>query len=93
MTLNSKQRRTLRAIFTEPTRADVSWKDFESLVKALGGEWSKGGRTGGSRRRAKLNGIKGLFHHPHPGPVMKKGSVDSAKAFLRNAGATPEKEG
>ena len=92
MALSSKHRRTLHRIFEEPTRADIEWDHFVALVEALGGEWRRPGRTGGSRRRATLRGVKGLFHRPHPGSVMKKGSVESARIFLRNAGITPETE-
>jgi hypothetical protein len=92
MELGRKHRRTLNRIFEEPTRADVAWADFEALVVALGGEWRKPGRTAGSRRRAVLNETKAMFHRPHPGPAMKKGSVETARLFLRNAGVTP-KEG
>jgi hypothetical protein len=88
--LSSRHRRTLRRIFEQPTRADVQWDDFVALVVALGGEWLKPGHTGGSRRRATLCGIRGLFHRPHPGSVMKKGSVESARLFLRNAGVAPD---
>jgi len=93
MPLSSHQCRILCAIFEEPTRADIDWDDFVSLVKALGGKWLKPGKTGGSRRRAKLRDKKGLFHAPHPGSIMKKGSVESAREFLLKAGATPAKEG
>ena len=93
MTLNNANRATLCLIFAEPTRADVEWDDFTRLVTALGGEWLKPGHSGGSRRKAKLNGRKGLFHSPHPGLVMKKGSVESAREFLSNAGVTPASEG
>jgi hypothetical protein len=72
--------------------ADIAWADFEALVVALGGEWRKPGRTAGSRRRAILNEVKGLFHRPHPGPAMKKGSVEAARSFLHSAGITPEEE-
>lgn len=92
MALSSKHCATLCAIFEEPTRADVDWRDFVSLVVALGGEWPKPGRTGGSRRRATLGGRKGLFHAPHPGSIMKKGSVESAREFLAKAGVTPATE-
>ncbi|MBF0332825.1 MAG: type II toxin-antitoxin system HicA family toxin [Alphaproteobacteria bacterium] len=91
--MNANNRDTLCRIFADPTRADVDWDDFVRLVKALGGEWPKPGHTAGSRRRAKLNGRKGLFHSPHPGSLMKKGSVESAREFLRNAGVTPASEG
>jgi hypothetical protein len=86
MALGRKHRRTLERIFEEPTRPDIAWADFEALVVALGGEWRKPGRTAGSRRRAILNDVKGLFHRPHPGPIMRKGSVEAARLFLRNAG-------
>ncbi len=93
MALSSKHRRTLRQIFEEPTRADIEWGDFVTLVEALGGAWRQPGRTDGSRRRAVLRGVRGLFHRPHPGSVMKKGSVESARIFLRNVEITPETEG
>ncbi len=94
MTLNAANRATLRMIFADPMRGDVRWDDFVRLVNALGGEWLKPGHAAGSRRKAKLNGRKGLFHSPHPGALMKKGSVESAAEFLRNAGVTlaPEDE-
>ena len=92
MSLNAINRATLCRIFEDPTRGDVDWDDFVRLIKALGGEWLKPGHTAGSRRKAKLNGRKGLFHSPHPGSIMKKGSVESARDFLRNAGVTPASE-
>ena len=92
MTLNANNCDTLCRIFADPTRADVDWDDFVRLVNALGGEWVKPGHTAGSRRRAKLNGRKGLFHSPHPGSLMKKGSVESAREFLSSAGVTPASE-
>jgi hypothetical protein len=93
MALSSRHCATLCAVFAEPTRSNVAWDDFEKLVVALGGSWVKPGHTAGSRRRAVLRGRKGLFHAPHPGPAMKKGSVESAREFLRNAGVTPQTEG
>ena len=91
--LSSTNCATLCAIFEVPTRADIVWDDFERLVRALGGMWRKPGQTAGSGRRAGLNGVKGLFHEPHPDPRMKKGSVESARQFLQNAGITPQTEG
>jgi hypothetical protein len=93
MTLNARNCEMLYRIFEEPTRADLDWDDFVRLVEALGGVWPKPGHTAGSRRKAKLNGVKGLFHKPHPGSVMKKGSVESAREFLQRAGVTPRSEG
>lgn len=83
MPLSSRHRSTHRAIFEQPTRADVHWDDFALLVSALGGDVQMGA---GSRRRLTLNGVRAVLHKPHPQPEMKKSSVDSAKEFLINAG-------
>ena len=93
MPLSRRQCRVLCRLFEEPTRADIGWRDFETLVVALGGKWAKSGRTAGSRRRAVLRGVRASFHAPHPGSEMKKGSAESARLFLQTAGATPEVEG
>ncbi len=81
-----KHRKTLLAIFEQPTRSDVRWNDFAFLIDKLGGTVKFGGRTGGSRRRVRLNGIRAVLHKPHPGPCMVKGSVESARDFLKAAG-------
>lgn len=91
--LSNKHCRTLCLIFEEPARADIKWADFIALCKALGAEFPKPGKTAGSRQRIALNGRKTVLHRPHPDPRMKKGSVESARDFLTNAGRTPEKEG
>jgi len=92
MALSTKHCRTLCAIFEEPTRADVKWADFVALLRALGAELPKPGKTAGSRRRITLRGRKAVLHKPHPEPTMKKGSVESARDLLRYASVTPEKE-
>ncbi|MGE0726317.1 MAG: type II toxin-antitoxin system HicA family toxin [Alphaproteobacteria bacterium] len=84
--MNARHRRTLTAIFERPTRADVRWSDVEALVRALGGEVSQGS---GSRVRLVLNGVRGVFHRPHPRPVTDKGALASLRMFLENAGTTP----
>lgn len=90
MKINKKHRETLLAIFEKPTRPDVRWNDFASMVAQLGGTIEVGGRTSGSRRRVRLNGRRAVFHKPHPSPCMVKGSVESARDFLTAAGVTPE---
>lgn len=93
MPLSNRHCKTLCALFAEPTRSDVAWDDFIALCRALGAEFPKPGHTGGSRRRIKLRGRRAVLHAPHPQPVMKQGSVESARAFLESAGVTPESEG
>ncbi len=92
MAPSRKHCRTLCAIFEEPTRANIMWSDFISLMRAHGAELPRSGKTAGSRMRSKVRGRKAVLHKPHPEPEMKKGSVESARDFLKNAGLTPESE-
>ena len=57
--------------------------DIESLFVALDGEISEGR---GSRVRVELNGIKAVFHRPHPRKETDKGALVSVRRFLENAG-------
>ena len=81
--LNNKHRETLRLIFDTPIRGDVKWRDIEKLITALGGEISEGS---GSRVRLWLNGVRAVFHRPHPQPTTDKGALKSMRRFLENAG-------
>jgi hypothetical protein len=64
-----------------------------ALCKVLGADVPKPGKTAGSRQRIALRGRKTVLHKPHLEPTMKKGSVESARAFLQNAGVAPQTEG
>ncbi len=84
--MNKKQRQTLKGIFTSPVRSDIKWTDIESLFKALGATISQGR---GSRVRVSLNGVKAVFHEPHPEKETNKGAVKAVKEFLENAEIQP----
>jgi hypothetical protein len=43
----------------------------------------------GSRVRIVLNGIRAVFHRPHPQKETDKGAVRSMRRFLTEAGVTP----
>jgi HicA toxin of bacterial toxin-antitoxin, len=81
--LNSKQRKTLLDIFTNPLKSDIPWKNIETLFVALGGEISQGR---GSRVRVLLNGVRAVFHQPHPQREAPKGTVKGVRDFLESAG-------
>ncbi len=83
--MNSKQRQTLAAIFSTPIRSDIKWMNIESLFKALGGTISQGK---GSRVRVSLNGVKAVFHNPHPERETNKGAIKSVQEFLINGGVS-----
>lgn len=81
--MNSKQKNTYEMIFKDPVQANIEWRDIENLITALGANITEGN---GSRVRIELNGIRAVFHRPHPEKVTDKGAVKSMRKFLENAG-------
>ncbi len=84
--MNSKQRSTLKAIFTKPVPNTLEWARIESLFVAVGAKAIEGN---GSRVRFELNGVVGTFHRPHPDKEAKPYQVRDARTFLEQAGVTP----
>jgi hypothetical protein len=84
--MSKKHHRTLAAIFAEPVRANVDWSDIEAMLEACGAEISEGE---GSRVRIALNGVRAVFHRPHPEKETDKGALRSMRRFLTEAGVTP----
>jgi hypothetical protein len=84
--VRKKHQATLAAIFADPVRADIAWRDIEALFLACGGEVTEGQ---GSRVRVALNGVRAVFHRPHPEKETDKGAVKSVRRFLKEAGVTP----
>lgn len=70
-------------IFDRPVRSNVVWDDIEKLLFALGAEISEGS---GSRVRIALNGVRAVFHRPHPRKETDKGALVSTQRFLKEAG-------
>jgi hypothetical protein len=81
--MNKKQEKTLEAIFEDPVRANIDWRDVESLLKSLAAVITEGR---GSRVRVSLNGVRAVFHEPHPEKEMQKGTIRSLRGFLMQAG-------
>jgi len=81
--MNKKHQKTLQQIFQQPVLAGIVWKDIEAVLKALGAEISEGS---GSRVRIALNGVRAVFHRPHPHKETDKGAVASMRRFLKEAG-------
>ncbi len=84
--MNQKHRRTLRAIFDDPDRSNIPWRDVEAMLEAAGAEITEGQ---GSRVRIALNGVRAVFHRPHPQKETDKGAVRSVRRFLAEADVTP----
>lgn len=84
--MNSKHRKTLKAIFADPVKSDIKWSDIEALFIACGGVVEE---ARGSRICIELQGVVAHFHRPHPQPDTDKGAVKSVRRFLENAGVKP----
>ena len=85
--MSSKHQKTLEDIFDVPVRSNIQWRDIEKMLLALGADVSEGS---GSRVRIALNGVRAVFHRPHPRKETDKGAVVSTKRFLVAAGISPE---
>ncbi len=84
--MTHNHQRTLEAVFDDPVRSNISWRDIEAMLKAFGAEITEGE---GSRVRIALNGVRAVFHRPHPQKETDKGAVRSIRRFLTEAGVTP----
>jgi hypothetical protein len=84
----SKYQRTPRAI--QEKQANIAWSDIEAMLKNLG---SRGQRGKWFPVRIALNGVRAVFHRPHPRKETDRGAVASMQRFLREAGIGSEREG
>jgi hypothetical protein len=77
----SKHQRVLAAIFER--RTNIAWPDIEAMLLHYGAEISEGR---GSRVRIALNGVRAVFHRPHPQKETDRGAVAAMRRFLTEAG-------
>lgn len=84
--VKAKYQKILRAIFAQPTRANLKFSDIEFLLVCLGGTIKEGA---GSRMSVTISGKTVFFHRPHPGKEARKYQVESAREFLQEIGVEP----
>ena len=84
--MKSKHAKTLRAIFTKPTLASITFSDIESLIVALAGEVREGE---GSRVSLQSGDFLKNAHRPHPGKEARKYQVEGIRAWLEQQGVKP----
>ena len=84
--MNSKQRRSLAAVFSDPVSGSVAWADVESLLVAAGARVIEGR---GSRVRFVNDGEVETFHRPHPAKETKRYQVRAVRQFLERIGVKP----
>ncbi len=83
--MDSRQARTLKAIFSEPTPASIAWSDIEALLLAVGCRSIEGS---GSHVRFAYGDIVATFHRPHPAKEAKRYQVRDARTLLERIGIT-----
>ncbi len=84
--MNSKQAKTLAAIFADPVSASITWIEIERLLRAIGCKAIEGS---GSRVRFECNGLVASFHRPHPTREAKRYQVRDVREFLSKIGVKP----
>lgn len=84
--MNSKQRKTLEAIFRDPVMGTIEWSAIESLLVAAGCTIVEGS---GSRVRFVMGMEVEIFHRPHPEKEAKRYQVRAARDFLARIGVRP----
>ena len=84
--MNSKQGKTLRAVFSEPASPSIEWGAIESLLVAIGCKLVEGS---GSRVRFECRGVVASFHRPHPAKEAKRYQVRDVRELLDKLGIKP----
>ncbi len=85
-TMNSKHRKTLITVFSDPVPRSLEWRRIEILLLAVGCELIEGQ---GSRIAFKRGDLRADFHRPHPGKEAKPYQVRAAREFLKKLEVTP----
>jgi hypothetical protein len=81
--MNSKQSKTLKNIFSQPTKSNISWEDIEKFMLSIGAKIKEGkGSAGAFILKSKVF----PFHRPHPQKEAKKYQIQDLKKFLIEQG-------
>jgi hypothetical protein len=81
--MNTKHRKTLEAIFSNPVNGNLEWRKIEALLVVLGAKVVEGK---GSGVGFFLNGARLDIHRPHPGKEALEYRIKDVRNFLREAG-------
>lgn len=84
--MNSKQQKTLQAVFNVPPPKDLDYSMIKSLLLSIGASILEGN---GSRVRFDYREEQLLFHKPHNPNTFKLYQVKQIKDFLTKIGITP----
>ncbi len=77
--MNSKHRKTLTAIFTDPINGNMEWREIESLLVTIGCRIIEGK---GSSVTFEKDGLRATFHRPHPDKAALRYRIKDVRNFL-----------
>ncbi len=84
--MNSKHRKILIAVFSNPVNGNLEWSKIEALLVAVGCRVIEGA---GSSVTFEKDGHREYFHRPHPDKAALRYRVKAVKLFLERLGVTP----
>lgn len=84
--MNSKHRKTLEAVFSDPISGNLPWDRIEALLIAIGCNVVEGS---GSSVTFEKDGRRAYFHRPHPQREALIYRVKAVREFLMKLEITP----
>jgi HicA toxin of bacterial toxin-antitoxin, len=81
--MNNKHRKTLDALFAEPTNGNIEWVRIEAALVAMGCRVIEGP---GSAVTFEHYGHRANFHRPHPGKEALRYRIKAVREFLEKIG-------
>jgi hypothetical protein len=84
--MNSKHRKTLEIIFSDPVSGTLPWDRIEALLVAVGCKVVEGS---GSSVTFEKEGRRAYFHRPHPQREALVYRVKAVREFLTKLEITP----
>jgi hypothetical protein len=84
--MNSKHRKTLESIFSDPVNGGLEWARIEALLVALGCQVIEGS---GSSVTFEKSGKRAHFHRPHPQREALRYRVRAVREYLATLGVKP----
>ena len=86
ITMNSKHRKTLEIVFSDPISGNLPWDRIEALLVAIGCNVVEGS---GSSVTFEKDGRRAYFHRPHPQREALIYRVKAVREFLMKLEITP----
>lgn len=83
--MQSKHKKTLDIISSDPINGSIEWKKIEALFIALDCRVIEGS---GSSVTFEKEGIRVFFHRPHPNKESLRYRVKDTREFLQKIGVT-----